>query len=90
MKDVTKRIIVGVAAILFYPLALAYDLAVWACKVFELEIFGNLSDRRLLFLLFFSAALKFIAYGSVLALIYMGKKDIGNNEQQTSNVELMK
>ena len=90
MKEVTKRMCVAVAAILFYPLALAYDLAVWACKVFELEILGQLCDGYLLFLLIFSAALKFIAYGSVLVLIYMGKGAAGNNEHYIRDGELMK
>lgn len=85
MKDVTKRIIVGVAAIMFFPLGLAYELFVWGAKVFELEIMGHQSDGRLMFLLIFSAVLKLIAYGSVLSLIYRKKWADDDNEQSEDN-----
>ena len=85
MKDATKRIIVGVAAIMFFPLGLAYELAVWGCKVFQLEILGHQSDGHLMFLLIFSAVLKLIAYGSVLSLIYRKKWADDNNEQTADN-----
>jgi hypothetical protein len=83
MKDENKRIIVGVAAIMFYPLGLAFDLAVWGTKVFELEILGHQSDGRLILFLIFSAVLKFIAYGSVISLISM-KKDNQAEEETTA------
>lgn len=71
MRNVTKRMFVATAAIMCYPLALAFDLAIWGTKVFELEILGYQSDGRLMFFLIFSAVLKFIAYGSVISLISM-------------------
>lgn len=74
MKDENKRIIVGVAAIMFYPLGLAFELAVWGTKVFELEILRQQSDGHLISLLILSVVLKCIAFGSVLSMISR-KKD---------------
>lgn len=74
MEDVKKRIVVVVAAIMLYPLAMGLDLAVWCCKVFELEILGHQSDGHLISLLIFSMVLKCIAFGSVLSMISR-KKD---------------
>lgn len=74
MEDVKKRIVVGIAAIMLYPLAMGLDLAVWCCKVFELEIMGRQSDGHLISLLIFSMVLKCIAFGSVLSMISR-KKD---------------
>ena len=78
MKD-EKKIIVGVAAIMFYPLGLAFDLAVWGTKVFELEILGHQSDGHLISLLILSVVLKCVAFGSVLSLISR-KKDVQAEE----------
>ncbi|MBO7114464.1 MAG: hypothetical protein J6V95_04760 [Bacteroidaceae bacterium] len=80
MEDAKKRIVVGIAAIMLYPMAMGLDLAVWGCKVFELEILRQQSDGHLISLLILSVVLKCIAFGSVLSLISR-KKDAQVEEE---------
>ena len=59
MKDANKKMFVACAAIMFYPVAMGLDLAVWGCKVFELEKMGHQSDGHLIALLILSVAIGF-------------------------------